>query len=57
VRRADHHHVAHGRILAQGLVAQDRALDLLGADAVARNVDHVVGATVQREAAVLVLRA
>ncbi len=55
VRRTDDHGVAYRGIRAQGLVAKDCSLDLLGADAVARDVDHVVGAAVQRDAAVVEL--
>ena len=55
VRRANHQHVADGRVRRQRLVAQHRALDLLGPHAVARDVDHVVRAAVEREGAVRVL--
>jgi len=55
VRRADHDHVAHRRIGIDLLVAQDRALDLFGAEPVTRDIDDVVGAAMQREPAVGVL--
>ena len=52
VRRADHDDVADGAVRVERLVAQDRAFDFLGAHAVAADVDDVVAAAVQREAAV-----
>ena len=53
MRRADDKHVADRRVRVKLFVAQDRALDLLRAHTVPRDVDHVVAAAVQREAAVL----
>ncbi len=47
MRRADDHRIAERRVGPEHLVAQDRALDFLGADAVARDVDDIVGASVQ----------
>ena len=55
VRRPDDDGVAHGGGRPKHLGAENRALDLLGADAVAGDVDDVVRATVEREGAVLVL--
>ena len=54
MRCAHHDHVAHRRVGIQLPVAQDRALDLLGAHAVTGDVDHVVTASVQRERVVVV---
>ena len=53
VRRADHQHIADRAIGSERLVAQHRALDLLGPHAVARDVDHIIAAPVERERAVL----
>ncbi len=52
VRGTDDENIADRRIGIERLVAQDCALDLLGAHAVARYVYHIVGAAVQREAAI-----
>ena len=49
--RAHHDHVTHWRILSQRFIAQDRALYFLGANAVARNVNHVIGTTMECECA------
>ena len=54
VRRADDQDVADGRVGVERLVAQDRPFDLLGPHAVAADVDDVVRAAVEREAAVVV---
>src|SRR5215471_7576848 len=43
---------AHHRGLGDGGVVEDRALDLKGPDAVARALDHVVGAPLEPEVAV-----
>ncbi len=45
--RTDHHHVPHWGVLAQGLVAQDRALDFLGTDAVTRDINYVIRTAMQ----------
>ena len=55
MRCTDDDCVAHRRVGRDLLVAQQRALDLLGAHAVPGDVDHVVRAAVQGEAAVRVL--
>ena len=52
VRRADHDDIADGAVGVERLVAQDRAFDFLSAHAVAADVDDIVAAAVQREAAV-----
>ena len=54
VRRADHQDIADGRVRTERLVTQHRTLDLFGPHAVARHVDDVVAAAVQREGAVIV---
>ena len=53
--RTHDHDITHGGIFAQGLVAQDGALDFLGTDSVAGYVYHVVRTTVQGECSVIVL--
>ena len=53
VRRADDQDVADRRVRIERLVAQDRALDLLGAEAMARDVDDVVAAAVEGKGAVV----
>ncbi len=55
VGRAHHHRVAQRRLGAQHLVAQNRSLDFFGADAVAGDVDDIVGAPVQGERTVVVV--
>ncbi len=52
VRCADHQHIAHRAIGGERLVAQHRAFDLLGAHAVARDVDHIVRTPMEREGAI-----
>ena len=52
VRRADHQHIADRRVRRERLVAQHRAFDLFGPHAVARDIDDVVRAPVEREGAV-----
>ena len=49
--RAHHDYVTHRGILSQRFIAQDRTFDFLGANAVARDVDDVIGTTMQRERA------
>ena len=46
-----HDYVADRGVLSQRFIAQDRAFNLLGADAVARDVDHVIGTTMECERA------
>ena len=54
--RADHDHVADRRIRGDLLIAKDCTLDLLGAETVTGDIDDIVGAAVQREAAVGILQ-
>ena len=49
MRCADDKDIAERRIRIELLVAQNRAFDFLGAHAVARHVDDIVGTAVQRE--------
>ena len=51
--RAHNHHVTDRGVLPQSFIAQDRAFDFLGADAVARDVDNVIRAAMQREGALV----
>ena len=52
MRCANHDHIAHRRLGIELTMSENRALDLLRSHAMARHIDHVVTATVQRERAV-----
>ena len=54
MRRADNHNIAQGGVFPKGLITKEGAFNLFGTNAVARDVNDIIRATVEREAAVLV---